>query len=442
MSIFFQLIWPVLILLGFVATFGLSFDLVGFSFLLTTTQSALFLGLSATRRASLLLLYWIFAFTFLGLIPWLHYTKGVTIWRSSAIAPATYVDVNLMIFFSGFATFVAHNLAFRKRSRSVAKHFSITRPQLTAFLLVALAGLGFLGVLYINNFNPRLLFFRGLLGETREAVFTSSSSALVFGMLTRLAPPFAFYFAATELHRHRFLQLFLFAVVLLAVFPTGVARYFVAYTYIPILMIMLPAMRRGTNFALTLLLSLLVVFPFLDQFRYYSASEKISLLPTETFFFAAHFDAYENFASAFEAHFISDGYQLLGALLFFVPRSFWPAKPVGSGFEMADRLGYIFNNISMPFLGEGYVNFGIVGVILFGLVIGYLMGRADRTLGPRANLNSRLNYQNTVYYFLFGGVFFVFRGDLLSSFAYLSAGLVVSWSIGAILRAINSKRCR
>jgi len=71
---------------------------------------------------------------------------------------------------------------------------------------------------------------------------------------------------------------------------------------------------------------------------------------------------------------ITYGRQLVGALLFFVPRSIWPNKPVGSGHFVAEnmlmtRYSFWFTNISMPFPGEGYINFGILGIILFAFIL-------------------------------------------------------------------------
>ena len=65
-------------------------------------------------------------------------------------------------------------------------------------------------------------------------------------------------------------------------------------------------------------------------------------------------------------------------MLFFVPRNYWLDKPVGSGYEMANHLNYTFNNISMPFLGEGYVNFGVFGVTIFAMMLGVFMGLVDK----------------------------------------------------------------
>jgi len=431
------LVNPLIAVLAFIGVFDLKYDLVGWSFILTAVQSALMLGFAATRSANLLTIYALFSFVFLGLIPWLHYSAQVVIWRSYPLALMTYVDVNFAIFFANLTTAAAYVLTSSNQRVRIARLYTIRRRQLTSFMLLTLSLLGFWGVLHLNGYNFRLLLFRGLVDQTRDVMFTSSSVALVFGMVARLLPAFAFYFAVTELKKAWFLKIVLFGILLFAVFPTGVARYLVAYAYIPVLMVMVPDARKGSVFAVTFLASLLFIFPVLNQFRYFDGFDRVSLLPSKDFFFAAHFDAYENFGSAVEAHFVTFGYQLVGVLLFFVPRAFWPDKPVGSGYEMANSQDYVFNNISMPFLGEGYINFGIVGVILFAGFIGYAMARVDRARTLRQQVGERLRYDDLIYYFLFGAVFFVLRGDLLSSFAYLSAGLVVAWFVGTLLRFLN-----
>jgi hypothetical protein len=211
--------------------------------------------------------------------------------------------------------------------------------------------------------------------------------------------------------------------MLFAVFPTGVARYLVAFSYVPVLLALSSRFRDASLFSALLIGLILMLFPFLDQFRYFSGFENLRFLPERAFFYAAHFDAYENLASAVESGFISYGGQIVGSLLFFIPRVFWLDKPVGSGYQMAEQLGYSFKNISMPFLGEGFINFGFLGVVVFVSSLGFLFGVLDRRFSKLIWHRTQIDYSLAIYYYLFGGFFFVLRGDLLSSTAYVVAGL-------------------
>ena len=203
----------------------------------------------------------------------------------------------------------------------------------------------------------------------------------------------------------------------------------VGFVYIPVLLVVWPRLRNGLLFASALVLSIFLVFPFLNQFRSYDGIENLSLLPSKDFFFEGHFDAYQNFARAIQVDFVTYGEQLLGSLLFFVPRVFWPEKPVGSGYELSVRLGYDFSNISMPFLAEGYVNFGLIGVFIFAAFAAVLMARLDMRFSSDAASKSVVGYSGSIYFYLCGATFFVLRGDLLSSTAYVAAGIFSAYLV-------------
>lgn len=81
-----------------------------------------------------------------------------------------------------------------------------------------------------------------------------------------------------------------------------------------------------------------------------------------------HFDSYQSILSVLNSEIITYGNQLLGVLLFWVPRSIWSNKPIGSGAFMAEITNLDFSNISMNYFAEGYINFGVFGMFLFLLV--------------------------------------------------------------------------
>ncbi len=146
---------------------------------------------------------------------------------------------------------------------------------------------------------------------------------------------------------------------------------------------------------------------------------------------SGQFDAYENFVWTTvmcKEEGLTNGRQLLGNLLFFVPRSWWPEKPVGSGQVIGEYLkinyGMPNTNIANPLPSEGYINFGIIGVLIFGWVFGFLLKKSE-------SWNNHLPLQNAMFFLFIGLVVFIVRGDLMASFAYtfgvLFAGVVLNW---------------
>ena len=77
-----------------------------------------------------------------------------------------------------------------------------------------------------------------------------------------------------------------------------------------------------------------------------------------------HYDAFANFMGAIKYYQVENvkiGYQLLGSILFFVPRSIWPTKPLSSGEEVGwfllNDYSLHFVNISQPFYWRGLDKF-------------------------------------------------------------------------------------
>ena len=121
---------------------------------------------------------------------------------------------------------------------------------------------------------------------------------------------------------------------------------------------------------------------------------------------------------------VTYGNQLLGALFFWIPRSVWPSKPVGSGYFVAEQTELSFNNISMPFWGEGYINFGYLGVIIFAIALAIVIARIDSKFWNK--VVTQQNLEPIKYYLLLGLLIFILRGDMLSSTAY-TCGIITSY---------------
>ncbi len=68
---------------------------------------------------------------------------------------------------------------------------------------------------------------------------------------------------------------------------------------------------------------------------------------------------------------------MLGTLLFWMPRSVWPDKPLDTGVMLAEYKEYGFTNLSSPLWGEFFIDFGWVGLVAGMLLVGYWARRLD-----------------------------------------------------------------
>ena len=189
----------------------------------------------------------------------------------------------------------------------------------------------------------------------------------------------------------------------------------------------------------TLLAAIFIIFPFLDKFRRFNGFENFNFKIDYVYLKQGHFDGYQNFVRVLELDLITSGRQLLGALLFFVPRSFWETKPIGSGTFLSEILSLEYYNIAMPFIGEGYINFGIVGSILFMFLFGILLGNLDRVVWKLKRSNESHIFI-FYYYFLFGWVFLIMRGDLINAFAVLVGFSAAFWLLVLFLNFLSRIR--
>ena len=138
-----------------------------------------------------------------------------------------------------------------------------------------------------------------------------------------------------------------------------------------------------------------------------------------------HYDAFSNIMATVD-YVQNIGYvygsQLVGSLLFFVPRSFWEDKPWGTGQLIGDYLisdyGFHFNNLSNPVVSEGFINFGIFGVILLAVVLAVVVVRLIGWINSEDYLRKIMALYFAIH------LIFLLRGDFLNGFSYYIGTLI------------------
>jgi hypothetical protein len=131
--------------------------------------------------------------------------------------------------------------------------------------------------------------------------------------------------------------------------------------------------------------AMLFLFPVLDMFRGGSTD-----MSRKGAFFAEYsgnpdYDSFWQIANAL-SYSLSDSMQpfrqILGSLLFWVPRALWPDKPTDTGVMLANFRGYSFGNLSAPMWAEMLVNAGVVAVGVGFVILGVALASLDRRMAP------------------------------------------------------------
>lgn len=141
-------------------------------------------------------------------------------------------------------------------------------------------------------------------------------------------------------------------------------------------------------FSAGMLLGLAVVYPLANLFRNDRSREQLRLGVDA--YYTWDFDGFQQTVNA--VHYVNVhghtwGHHLLSALLFWVPRSLWESKAIPAGNVVAASRGYQFQNLSLPFWAEVFVEFGFIGVVVVLFFFGVLARRLDGWVGGQpANL--------------------------------------------------------
>ncbi len=382
------------------------------------------------RAFSLDLIHWFFMFSFMFFAPMVQYLNAAWCWETS-FSDGRILITNLLLDLWVFVYVWAQRtniLRIKKERITLANNAkdAFTGIKINRWFLLAGVLISDLIAVYLFAKYRTALFSRATntAFEFNNVTLTLIVSSVVPAFVTGMTA-LAFCNVIPHGKPVDWLLLCMQGVALLIVcFPFGMARYKMAVIYVGLMLIILPLLRKGPWFLLMMLLGLVVIFPVINAFRNMSFDE---VNVAETFvavitslmedFLIGDYDAYTMFMLIQEyvaEKGLSYGMQLVGVLFFFIPRSIWPTKPVGSGQTAAEFFNWSFTNLSCPLPAEGFVNFGIIGVILFAFTLSKMVKILDDTFWERNNLGVRV-----IYPFIVPFLFFMMRGDLLSSFAYL-----------------------
>jgi hypothetical protein len=180
----------------------------------------------------------------------------------------------------------------------------------------------------------------------------------------------------------RMLSLIALLLLLVSFNPFNVPRFLLIVAWMPIVLMLWPRVRNFVFFYAAAIFSFLVVMPVLAvTTRHGLDRDQLARAPVGQLAELPYVDVFDTLLHAVHVggveglHF---GQKLLSVLLFFVPRQIWPEKPVVSGLQIG---GDLFNaglvgtpNLSMNLIGDLFLDFGPVGVLV-GSVVFWVLAR-------------------------------------------------------------------
>jgi len=421
------------------------FSVTGGDFSITVFTSSLFIQFfslffifsNQKQPFSLNKIFYLFCFFFFGIAPYLQFATNTSINGARILNNNEFLFMNLLIIIILLIYQLVYIFYFNNKIPSLLSKTSEKfhlREKLTAIQgikLLLLSFSAFFIVLYIRNFNILGMLLRGA-GEIGGMSMTQSTSLIISRVVQPIPMMCLLYFLFSKA-KNIFLMTLLVVLTVITNSPFSMSRFMTAALYIPLLLTLSGFIRKKNVFSLVFIGGLLIVFPFLNQFRNYSSDLGLTVGIDLSMFTTGHFDSFYNFALIVLEDIVTWGKQLLGVIFFWVPRGIWPSKPIGSGSFLAELGLIVFPNASANYFAEGYINFGFMGILLFIIFLAYLTAKLDK-LYWEVLVDQNKNYFKVIYYVVLGMLFLLLRGDLMAGFAYI---LSLVLSIFIVKKVVN-----
>lgn len=409
---------------------------VTFTFALNGVIGFFFFCKSVLNRPfSLSLVHWFFYISMFVIAPYSQCLFGYSVW-GFRLSMDDYFATNVALtLWAGIFALLSTSRAADNSTFSMKKFYASfptveDKVALRALIVSACATTLVVALVGTSNLFTRDLFSTDL----------DKTMGLLFDKAIRPLPVFSFVVLMVRAKQQGKMGPAFYialALMLIACFPAAMARYNMACIYGAVLILACaPVFEKRGLFALLFVIGFLVVFPAANAYRLETFTVSMfgealvgSLVNLPHGFCAVDYDAYSIVARTLK--YVAEigstgGHQLLGALLFFVPRSLWPLKPEGSGNLVCAAQGQSVLNISSPLPAEGVVNFGVIGLVLFAAIAALTCRKLDTWfVGSESPL--RLFYPFACLLF-----FFMMRGDLLSAVAF-SVGYAASFAFCLIV---------
>lgn len=379
---------------------------------------------------------WLFTYIFMGMAPYVQFRLGVVPTTTPYVDATRFPVAGILVLACCVTVLVGHVLAGQRRQARTGMRQVWVDPRRANMLTVAAIAM-FLYYASQVGFSSFLLS-RAELSTIRGSVWSNpAQSTLMTGglnmllLVTFIAQMIVREQRKTAGRRATVLPALLMGAILLyTVNPISSPRYVFGTVALAVLAT-LGAYATITRFrvmASAAMIGMLTLFPLLDLFRFTTDAEAKVEGPVDALL-SGDFDAFVQLANTLtyvDSQGITWGRQILGALLFWVPRSIWPGKPNDTGVVLAEHMGYRFSNLSSPIWSELFMDFGWLGAIIGLGLLGYWFRVWDThtDLYLRVSRIPPIVVCAVAFYLLI-----VLRGSLLNAASYLAVILLASWFV-------------
>ncbi|PLK22553.1 hypothetical protein C0V72_14285 [Porphyrobacter sp. TH134] len=383
--------------------------------------------------------FYVFIYVWCGVIPLYQISVGLLPWRilpsfANMAVCIVIIAASIAAFEVGYRPDRKARLAAQGRDAGADRVFAITETRLFLFSAIAIAFAAYFGPL-TTPISTLMSDRATSLNEAIELGLTRGTR-LVQTTLMRI-PIFITLLANLWFLRARRISLPLLLLIAVQIplftlvnFPIAVSRAWLGGVVLSFYFLWLVTSNVRTMGIQTfaIVLGMFVMYPLAHYARSSALntprtlSESIFSTYTEGSFDVAAMTAALFIATDRQEFEISWGEQLLAALFFWVPRSIWDDKPVGTGASIGTALDFEFTNLSAPLWIEGYANFGWIGVIVFL----FLLGKVSRPIDGADRIDA-LDFRTFLKVFLPGTMFILMRGDLITAFTVIGPAVVFAW---------------
>ncbi|WP_426120427.1 O-antigen polymerase [Kocuria sp. LHG3120] len=378
---------------------------------------------------------WLFTYIFMGMAPYVQFRLDVLPGTTPEVDQDLYPAAGALVIVASLAVMAGAILARRRPAGTSMRQLRVDPTRANILTLFALAVFAYYGsTIGFGSF----LLSRSELSAIRESAWGASPLRVILTGGQNMLLLVGFIAQMTVRQQAKLagrkpqwlLPLINGVVLIYAVNPVSSARYVVGTVILAMLATFgaYATLQRFRMMAVASVAGMLFIFPLADLFRR-STDVSVQVEGPIRALTSGDFDAFAqltNTLSYVGSNGLSWGGQILGALLFWVPRSIWPSKPQDTGVVLAEAMGYRFTNLSSPIWSELFIDFGWVGVILGMGVLGYLFMRWDvRTdLYLATSRVPPVVVSATAFYLLI-----VLRGSLLNAVSYLLVILLAAWFV-------------